>query len=103
MNSASFLSYEYGSNYRFSLTSFQTLVVVNTANLPTNMMDLRGFDSSMILIIRGGILRTKGDFPETLSQAILAGIMLVGRLGVPKRTQYDTFSILLFYVIKHSC
>ena len=26
-----------------------------------------------------------GDFPESLSQAVLAGIMLVGRLGVLRR------------------
>ena len=45
-------------------------------------MEFRGFDSSMILIIRGDILMSTGDFPENLSQAILVGIMLVGRLGV---------------------
>ena len=38
------------------------------------------FDSSRILNIRGGIPRPIGDFPESLSQAILAGIILVGRL-----------------------
>ena len=32
------------------------------------------FDSSRILIIRGGILRPMQDFPESLSQAILVGI-----------------------------
>ena len=52
------------------------------ANLRTNIMDFRGFDSSMILRLRGGILMSKGDFPESLSQASLVGIMLVGRLGV---------------------
>ena len=31
---------------------------------------------------RGGIPRPIGYFPESLSQAILVGIMLVGRLGV---------------------
>ena len=50
-------------------------------NLPTNIMDFRGFDSSIILMLRGGILMSKGDFLESLSQAIFAGIMLVGRLG----------------------
>ena len=46
-------------------------------------MDLTGFGSSIILILRGGILMSVGDFPESLSQAILVvGIMLVGRLGV---------------------
>ena len=37
------------------------------ANLPTNIMDLRGFDSNIILILRVGILRSIGDFPESLS------------------------------------
>ena len=46
-------------------------------------MDVRGLDSSIILILRGGILMSIGDFPESLSQSILVGIMLVGRLGVP--------------------
>ena len=53
-----------------------------TANLRTNIMDLRGFDSSRILILRGGILMSIGDFPESLSRANLAGIILEGRLGV---------------------
>ena len=53
-----------------------------TPNLPTNIVDVRGFDSSTILILRGGILMSIGDFPEILSQTILVGIMLVGRFGV---------------------
>ena len=52
------------------------------ANLRTKILDVRGFDSSIFLISRGGIPRPTGDFPESLSQAILVGIMLVGRLGV---------------------
>ena len=52
------------------------------ASLPTSIMDFRGFDPSIILILRGGILMSMGDFPESLSQAILVGIMLVGTLGV---------------------
>ena len=28
-------------------------------------MDFRGFDSSIILILRGGILMSIGDFPES--------------------------------------
>ena len=54
----------------------------STANFRTNIMDFRGFDSSVILILRGGIPRPIGNSPESLSQAILAGIMLVGKLGV---------------------
>ena len=53
-----------------------------TANPRTNNVDFRGFDSSIILILRGGILMSIGDFPECLSQAILVGIILVGRFGV---------------------
>ena len=56
--------------------------MTRTPNLPTNIVDFRGFDSSIILILMGGILRPIEDFPETLSQALLVGIMLVGRLGV---------------------
>ena len=54
----------------------------STPNPPTNIVGFRRFDSSMILILRGGILMSIGDFPESLSQAMLVGIMLVGRLGV---------------------
>ena len=48
----------------------------------TNILDFRGFDSNIISILRGGILMSIGDFPETLSQAMLAGVMLVGRLSI---------------------
>ena len=40
------------------------------------------FDSSRILVLRGGVLRPIGNFRESLSQAILVGIIIVGRLGV---------------------
>ena len=49
-------------------------------------MDFRGFDSSIILIITGEIIVSIEDFLESLSQAILVGIMLVGRLGVCLRS-----------------
>ena len=58
------------------------VVHYGTANLRTNIMDFRGFDSSIILSFRAGIPRPIGNSPESLSQAILAGIMLVGELGV---------------------
>ena len=57
----------------------------HTPNPPTNIVNFRGFDSSIISFLRGGILRPIGNFPEILSQAMLAGIMLVGRLGVRRR------------------
>ena len=52
------------------------------ANLRTKILDFRGVDSSIFLNLRGPILMSIGSFPESLSQAILAGIILVGRLGV---------------------
>ena len=60
----------------------------NTANLPTNIVDFGGFDSSIILIQRGGIPRPLGDFPESSSQAMLVGIMLGGGLGVQCQSPY---------------
>ena len=53
----------------------------HTANLPTNIVDFRGFDSSIMLIVSGGIPRPIADFPKGLTQAMLVGTMLVGRLG----------------------
>ena len=59
-------------------------------------MDFRGFDSSVILILRGGILRPIGNLPESLSQAILVGIMLVGRLGVARHRERHVAVSALF-------
>ena len=42
------------------VSAIRTGKVHITANLPTNIVDFRGFDSSTILIIRGGIPRPKG-------------------------------------------
>ena len=55
---------------------------VSTVNFRTNILDVRGFYSSISLILRGGIPRLIGNLPESLSQAILVRIMLVGRSGV---------------------
>ena len=52
------------------------------ANLRTKILEFRGFDSSLILSLRAGIPRPIGIFPEILSQRILVGRFLVGRLGV---------------------
>ena len=69
-----------------------------TANLRTKILDFREFDSSIILILRGGIPRPIGNFPESLSQAILVGIILVGRLGVVP-TPFVPFRIVLLLVV----
>ena len=37
----------------------------NTANLRTKSLDFRGFDSSIILMLKGGIPRPIGNFPES--------------------------------------
>ena len=55
------------------------------ANLRTKILDFGGFDSSRILILRGGIPRPKGNCLESLSQGILVGIILVGRLGAQEQ------------------
>ena len=54
----------------------------NMPNLSTKILDVRGFDSSISLILRGGLIMSIGSFPEVLSQQILVVIILVGRFGV---------------------
>ena len=56
-------------------------VHLSTPNLPTDIVDFRGFDSSIILISRDGILRPMGDFPESLSQAMLVGCNVSREIG----------------------
>ena len=53
-------------------------------------MDFRGFDSNVNLILRGGIARPIGNFPEDLSRAMLVGCnvrMEIGRIGVCEHRQ----------------
>ena len=57
-----------------------------TASLRTEILDFRGFDSSSILRSGGGVLVSKGNFQESLSQRIFAGRFLV-RLGVSRRVR----------------
>ena len=49
-----------------------------TANLCTKILDFRGFDSSSILKLRGGMLTSIGHLSEILSQRILVGIISLG-------------------------
>ena len=53
-----------------------------TANLRSKILDFRGFYISIILILRAGILMSVGNCLDFWSQAILVGIVLVGRLGL---------------------
>ena len=52
---------------------FDATAMHRTANLHTKILDFGGIDSSIILILWGGILRSIWDFPESLSQRILVG------------------------------
>ena len=60
----------------------QALSSSPTAGLRTKVLDFGGFDSNRILISRDGIPRPIRNFPDFMSQAILVGVVLVGRLGV---------------------
>ena len=65
-----------------------------TANLRTKTLDFRGFDSSIVLNLRGRIPRPIGNFREVLSQAILSvGRILIGRLGVHEAQSAQSGSI----------
>ena len=55
---------------------------MGAANLCAKILDLGGFDSSIIFILRGGIPRPIGNFPDILSPQILVGRFIVARLGV---------------------
>ena len=52
------------------------------ANLLTKIMDFRGFDSSRVLVLWGGVLMSMGNSPEMLSRRLLVGKVLVGRLAL---------------------
>ena len=71
-----------------------------TANLRTKILDFRGFYSSVILILRGGILMSIGSFSKSLSQRILVGIILVGRFGVSmySRVPLNIYVYVYMYV-----
>ena len=58
------------------------IVIIATPNLATNIVGFRGFDSSIMLCLRGGMFMSIGNLPESLTRAMLVGTMLVGRLGV---------------------
>ena len=70
------------SNRARWLRLWRDLQQMITANLPTQILHFRGFASNMVMILRGGIIMSMGDFPESSSQGILVWIISVGRLGV---------------------
>ena len=52
----------------------------------TKILEFGGLATRARSQLRGGILMSTGNFPETLSQRILVGIILVGRSGVALNT-----------------
>ena len=56
-------------------------------------MDFRGFDSSRILILRGGVLRSIWSFPEISSQQFLVCRFRVWRLAVKFHVLLSTWQL----------
>ena len=75
-----------------SVTRERATARKSTANLPTNIVDFRGLDSSKILILRGGILRPDRELPGKFESSNL------GRDNVSRefwRTGFDAAAMLL--------
>ena len=68
----------------------------DTANLRAKTLDFRGFDSIRVVIPRVGILTSMGNFPEILSQTVLAGVVLVGRLRMSCMCAYMYIYIYIY-------
>ena len=70
-----------------------------TPNLPTDIVGFRGFDSSIILIYRGGIPRPIGDFPESFESSNVSRDNVSREIGrklpreAPLRAKYYTLAI----------
>ena len=71
----------------------QDIRELGTANLRTKIQDFRGFDSSRISILRGGIPRPIGNLRESSSQGILTGRISVGRLAAHPAPLFSSQSL----------
>ena len=67
-----------------------------TANFPTNIMDFRRFDSSIILILRGGILMSR-EFPGKFESSNLSSRDNVREIG--RRASYMYVYIYIYIYI----
>ena len=74
--------YIYIYNIHVYIYIYIYIYTCSTANLRTKILYFRGLDSSVILILKGGIFMSIGNSPERLSKQIYVGIVFVGRLGV---------------------
>ena len=78
----------HGCIHRVASTLFVTTASTETLNGTIlgvtcfSPLPVRPCERGTILILRGEIPRPIGNLPESLSQAMLGGTMLVGRLGV---------------------
>ena len=64
----------------------------STANLRTKIMDFRGFDSSIILILTGGIPRPIGDFPGKFESSNLSRDNVSREIGrMQNRKHFEEF------------
>ena len=57
-----------------------------TTNLRTKIVDFRGFDSSRILVLRGGIPRPTGNFPGKFESSNLSRDNVSREIGRKKGT-----------------
>ena len=99
--------------YAYVYTHIHVYIVIEgtTANLRTKILDLRWFDSNIMLILRGGALISIGHFPQNLNQQILVGTILVGGLGVRgspgmgvvSDSWFDRVSLSIIYMFRPSC
>ena len=61
-------------------------------NLRTKTLYFRGFDSSRVLISRGGILMSIGNFRQSLSQQISTGIIFSREIGRTPSSEFTEAS-----------
>ena len=54
--------------------TFSRTSIHSKANLRTKILDFRGFDSNGVLILRGGILKSIGSFPQNVESTHLSRI-----------------------------
>ena len=90
------------NNIQTQLISDYCLFFKITPSPPTKSLDFRGFDSSRLLILTGGNYHNKsnliGSLPESLTQGLLVGKLLIGGLGVYETETYTYPPINIFSI-----
>ena len=75
--------------------------LADTADLRTEILDFGGFDSSRILMSRGGTLMSIGNFSEVLSQQTLVGICNLSRGFGISTCRKETHDMLICFNDNH--